>query len=187
MISATTFYKHFGGRITGNMKADKIAYDYGDLSKLDEQQKKEEIQKQKTGLERKLAKIRAGVDDFFDYLKYMTFFLLPVYALVFKVLNRRTKAFYVDHLVYTIHLQSFMYCLVGAALLLPFVFPSVLKFLLPALLFSLFVYISISLHFLYKQVWWKTFLKALLATVSLHLITVCTMIFYAAVDAIFFM
>jgi hypothetical protein len=62
-------------------------------------------------------KIVNSVDKTFDYmsayLKYISFLLLPIYALAFKLLYIRSKRYYIDHLVYTLHVQSFAYIIVS--------------------------------------------------------------------------
>lgn len=186
MISTTVFYKQFGDEMKSKMVNEIIVDDTGQLSGLDEQQKELKIKELKAGNERRMKKLAAGIDDFFGSVKYMTFFLLPVYALVFKILYRRRRPFYVDHLVYTIHLQSFLYCLFGVVLLLPFVFPAILGILIPIIILSIFIYVGISLQFLHQQTWWKTLLKSVLATFSLFFITTWVMVLYAFFDAIFF-
>ena len=145
-----------------------------------------EIKEAKVTEGRLIQKMRGGVDAFFIYLKYVMFFLLPVYALVFKLLYRRRNTFYVDHLVYVMHLQSFMFCALMILLFLPFVLPQSLDILQRIALFVLFVYIGLSLHYLYKQQWWKTLLKSFIATFLLLFITVVTMIVFAAADAVLF-
>jgi hypothetical protein len=134
---------------------------------------------------RQINKMHSGVDKIFKNLKYVTFLLLPVYALIFKLLFIRRKSFYVDHLVYVMHLQTFVYFFFGILLLLPFVIPISLELLRQIALFVIFVYIGLSLHRLYKQKWWKTILKSFLATAMLFFITVLTIILTAVVDAIF--
>jgi hypothetical protein len=186
MISTTAFYKQFGYKMKDRMVNKIVEIDSTEYSGLTPLQRDAKIKEQMVGNERRMKKMAAGIDDFFGYIKYMTFFLLPVYAFIFKILYKRSRPFYVDHVVYAMHLQSFAYCLFGVLLLLPFMFPSVLEFLLQAALISLFVYIGISLHFLYRQGFWKTLLKTVLATFSLFFTTVLVMVLYAFIDAIFF-
>jgi hypothetical protein len=186
MISATVFYKQFGEQMKNKMVGEIIVDDNGQFSGLNEEQRELKMKELKAGNDRRMKKLAAGIDDFFGYLKYVTFFLLPVYAMIFKILYRRRRPFYVDHLVYTIHLQSFLYCLFGILLLLPFAFPAILGILLPIVLVSIFIYVGISLQFLYQQIWWKTLLKSVLATFSLFFITTWIMVLYAFFDAIFF-
>jgi len=64
--------------------------------------------------------VLAGKDRFFNDLKYIFFFMLPIYAFAFQILYRREKGFYIDHLVYTLHLQSFGYAVVAVAMLISF-------------------------------------------------------------------
>ena len=64
--------------------------------------------------------VLAGKDRFFNDLKYIFFFMLPIYAFAFQILYRREKRFYIDHLVYTLHLQSFGYAVVAVAMLISF-------------------------------------------------------------------
>lgn len=185
MISTTVFYKKFGSQMKGKIIKDNSEFAVADTinMKLTDEQKLELMKENKVKDERMKGKFAKGFDDFFKIIKYATFFLLPVYALVFKILYRRRRAFYVDHLVYAMHLQSFAYILLGVILLLPFVIPGSFDFLLPIIMFTLFIYIAISLHFLYKQVWWKTFIKSVLATYSLFFITAMVMVLYAFFDA----
>lgn len=189
MISTTYFYKHFGYRVKNEMvKPDKYlsTIDSTYIARLEDRKLAQELTEAKVRDDRMKAKMSKGIDDFFGYIKYMTFFLLPVYALVFKVLYRRRKPFYVDHLVYAMHLQSFAYCLFSVALLLPFLLPGSFQILVPLILIIIFIYVGISLHYLHLQPWWKTLLKSILATFSLFFVTVLVMVMYAAFDAIYF-
>jgi hypothetical protein len=73
----------------------------------------------KKDIEELQALVLVGTDRFFNDLKYISFFMLPIYAFVFQALYRRQKRFYIDHLVYTLHLQSFGYAVVAVAMLIP--------------------------------------------------------------------
>jgi hypothetical protein len=134
---------------------------------------------------RQISKIHTGMDLVFKNLKYITFLLLPVYALIFKLLFIRRKSFYVDHVVYAMHLQTFVYFFFGILLLLPFVVPISLELLRRIAFFVIFIYIGFSLHRLYHQQWWKTILKSFVATVLLFFVTALTIILTAVSDAIF--
>ena len=119
-------------------------------------------------IERQNKKLAAGVDKTFDYaanyLKYLSFLLLPLYALGFKMLYFRHKRFYVEHLVYTLHLQSFVYFIVSLVLIVPlFITPAARNWYMFVILLSLAVYMLLSLRKIYKQSWIKTILKAFLA------------------------
>jgi hypothetical protein len=125
MASTSLFYKNFSSQFKGNIIKETLVPLDTVGQKLSDQQFKELAKENKIDNDRKKTKLEKGFDDFFKIIKYATFFLLPVYALVFKILYRRTRAFYVDHLVYAMHLQSFAYFLLGIVFLLPFIAPQV--------------------------------------------------------------
>jgi hypothetical protein len=179
MLATTYFYHHFGQELKGTViqSNTKITYDSTDVdtTKLDPAQQKikaeEAAKASKAYAENAMKKLGGGIDRFFHDLKYISFFLLPLYALIFKFLYFRKKRFYVDHLVYTLHLQSFAYILISMAVLLPFVFPETLHYIRRGILLVLLVYIGWSLRYLYHQPWWKTILKSIIATFLLALMT----------------
>ena len=118
-------------------------------------------------------------------IKYVTFLLLPIYALLFKLLYIRKKSFYVDHLVYMMHVQSFVYCVLSFLFLLLLIVPLSLEIVKYVSLVVIFVYVSASLRYLYHQPWWKTITKAIIATFLLYVITVITLFIIALGDAMF--
>jgi hypothetical protein len=83
------------------------------------------------------------------------------------------------------HLQTFVYCLFGLLLVLPFIFSIPLDVIRRIALLAIFIYIGFSLHYLYKQIWWKTLLKSIIATFSLFFLTMVVIVSIAAIDAIF--
>jgi len=46
-------------------------------------------------------------DDLFKYLSYSLFILMPVFALLLKLLYIRRKSFYVEHLLFSLNMHSF--------------------------------------------------------------------------------
>jgi hypothetical protein len=199
MISTSYFYNRFGDDMKRSMVRGDSAFAHIDtayLSTLPDSSKIKlpgkqdsltvaEVREGKIAEARQLSKLHSGMDLVFTNLKYVTFLLLPVYALIFKLLYIRRKSFYVDHVVYTMHLQTFVYFLFGVLLWLPFLLTISLELLRQISFFIIFVYIGFSLHRLYRQKWWKTILKSFLATVMLFFVTVVTIIVIALVDAIF--
>lgn len=105
-----------------------------------------------------------GFDNITHNLKYISFFLLPVYALAFSILYSRRNYYYVDHLVHTIHLQSFAYIVLSLLLLIPLYFaPSSREWFVRVLVVITIIYMALSLKYLHRQSWPKTIVKALLA------------------------
>jgi hypothetical protein len=131
-----------------------------------------------------IEKLGVGIDRFMHDLKYISFFLLPLYALVFKLLYVRRKSFYVDHLVYTMHLQSFAMLLMGVLLLIPLLYAPSLDFITTLTYFLIFVYITVSLWYLYRQSWIKTILKSLIATGLIIIMVVMVMGIYMGITLV---
>lgn len=143
-----------------------------------------EFRKEIEDEKRQFGKIMTGFDNVFKNLKYVMFFLLPVYALVFKLLYIRRRPFYIDHLIYAMHLQTFAYILLAIILSLPFLVDLELQTMRSIAFFSILLYIAISLHYLYRQKIWKTVLKSFLATVALFFITMLTIMLTAVFEGI---
>jgi hypothetical protein len=114
-------------------------------------------------------KIKAMVNKTFNsinvYLKYISFLLLPIYALVFKLLYRKQKRFYVDHVIYMMHLQSFVYVIIIIMMLIAmFITPAAREWWSRIAIMATFIYLIISLRKVYGQSWFKTVVKSFIAT-----------------------
>lgn len=165
VIIASAYYKKFEQQI----KNEKVVTTSGSTGSVSEEERKE-AEKIKT-------KIVSSVDKTFDYmsayLKYISFLLLPIYALGFKLLYIRSKRYYIEHLVYTLHVQSFAYIVVSLMLLIPlFISPSARDWFIKAMLWITAVYILLSLKYVYRQSWVKTTIKSLLAMSYILFVTV---------------
>ena len=165
VIIANAYYKKFEQQI----KKEKVVT----TTESTEIRSKEEMEQDK----RQANKIVTSVDKTFDYmaayLKYISFFLLPVYALGFKLLYIRSKRFYVDHLIYTMHLQSFAYVIISLVLLIPLFFlPSARDWFGKVVVITSMAYLLFSLRYVYKQSWLKTILKTILAVSYILFVTV---------------
>jgi len=199
VIASNVFYKQFEGVVKSQLKEGSSVFpkmDSAYLATLPDSAKLfvgkgrdsltvKEIKKEKANEKRRMNKLRLGTDDVFKSIKYVTFLLLPIYALLFKLLYIRKKSFYVDHLVYMMHVQSFVYCVLSFLFFLPLIVPLSLSMVKNISLLIIFVYIAASLRYLYQQPWWKTITKAIIATFLLYFITVFTLFTIAGLDAIF--
>lgn len=181
IIASTAFYHRFGDEIKSNIQqsAQESFLKPGETSAEGRKTKITETQG------RIIKKLQRGLDVVFQNLKYVTFFLLPVYALIFKLLYVRRKPFYVDHLIYAMHLEIFVYILFSIMLTLPLIFTISLNAIRQISFIILFVYVGFSLHYLYRQSWWKTFIKSVIATVSIFFVTTLTILLVALLDAMF--
>lgn len=93
-------------------------------------------------------------------LTWMFLLLMPAIALVLKLMYWRRSRYFIEHLVFTIHWQSFGF------LFLAFLFvvvPKQLEWMSTALLFVFsicFLYTFIAFYQYYKQSWTKTLIKS---------------------------
>lgn len=133
---------------------------------------------EKADAERINKKLRAGIQKSFNeiavYLKYISFLLLPVYALCFKVLYRRSGKFYVDHLVHMLHIQSFIYILASITMLITlFLIPAYSRgWWPPLIIIATAVYIFLSCKRIFEQGWFRTLIKSVLAITYMFVVTV---------------
>ncbi len=111
-------------------------------------------------LARKILAIDANkdrfMDDFFGRVAQAMFFLLPVFALVLKVLYR--SRYYVEHLIFSIYFHCFVFVVVIAATFIGLI-PGIsgvgdaLSLLIP-------VYLVVGIRKVYGQGWGKTIFKS---------------------------
>ena len=145
-----------------------------------------EIKEAKTRDARMLRKFKQSLDLIFINLKYVTFFMLPVYALIFWMFYRKRREFFVDHLIYTIHLQTFIYCFVSVLMLSIYLYPPSVNIIIRTAFPIIAGYIALSLHYLYVQKWWKTIAVSLVITWILLFITLLGIFIPVLIDAMFF-
>jgi hypothetical protein len=128
-----------------------------------------------------------GINKTFDYasayLKYISFLLLPVYAFGFSILYYRHKKYYIDHLVYALHLQSFAYIIVSIVITVPlFIAPATREWFMDVVLLSLAIYTFFSLRRVYQQSWGKTLLKTFLAMGYIFSVTMFFLMLVMAIN-----
>jgi hypothetical protein len=82
------------------------------------------------------------------------FFLLPLFALLLKILYVRRKRYYVEHFVFSLHVHAFMFLVFTVGLLLSKVF-----FMAPLLCLWMPVYMLLAMKRVYGQGWLKTVTK----------------------------
>jgi hypothetical protein len=102
---------------------------------------------------------RKVIGTFFHNIPKMLFFLLPVFALLLKLLYLRRKQFYyVDHAVLSLHYFSLIFLLL---ILCNFVLDKLFGTDFFTIIASLWiqVYLVIAMKKLYRQSWTKTFVK----------------------------
>jgi len=102
----------------------------------------------------------------FSNLPYMMLCCIPLFALVLKVLYIRRRIFYIDHLIYALHIHTFAYTgimlIVLATIGLNRAVPGLIAGWIIALLWIAFVVqIFLSIRFVYRQGWFISIFKFL--------------------------
>ena len=98
-------------------------------------------------------------------LPKMMFILLPLFALLLKLIYFRKGIYYEDHAIFSLHFHSFLFANFAIQKILEFISAS-LEFISIALFFGLFVYLFVSLKKVYKQSIIKTSFKFILLLLS---------------------
>src|SRR4030095_13224347 len=106
------------------------------------------------------------ISTLFSNLPYMMLCCIPLFALVLKVLYIRRRIFYIDHLIYALHIHTFFYTaimlIVLATIGLNRFAPGAIAGWLIALLWIAFVtQIFLSIRYVYRQGWFFSIFKFL--------------------------
>lgn len=99
------------------------------------------------------------VSTVMKYLSWAFFILLPLFALILKLFYIRRKQNYIRHLIFSIHLHSFLFFILIIITGLRLIFDSGLSTVNGILFISFPVYFVVALHKFYEQRYLKSFLK----------------------------
>jgi len=110
------------------------------------------------------SKMALFIATLFSNLPYMMFCCIPLFALVLKVLYVRKRVFYIDHLVYALHIHSFAYLAIMLIVLItiglnrsiPGAFAG---WIIAALWITFTVQVFMSIRRVYRQGWFFTVFK----------------------------
>ena len=104
------------------------------------------------------------ITTLFSNLPYMMLCCIPLFAFVLKVLYVRRRIFYIDHLIYALHIHSFFYTAVMLIVLVTMglnrLIPGTFADWIIALFWITFVVqIFLSIRYVYRQGWFLSVLK----------------------------
>jgi hypothetical protein len=104
------------------------------------------------------------ISTLFSNLPYMMLCCIPLFAFVLKVLYIRRRIFYIDHLIYALHIHTFFYAgimlIVLTTIGLNRFVPGAIAGWLIALLWIAFVtQIFLSIRYVYRQSWFFSIFK----------------------------
>ncbi|MDO6390426.1 DUF3667 domain-containing protein [Pontibacter sp. BT731] len=114
-------------------------------------------------------KIRTVMDDdlkrelfknkLVSHLPKMMFILLPLFALILKLVSYRSKKYYVEHLIYSIHVHSFLFLFGAVLIVLDWILPFFSDWIELFGLVVIFWYIYRSMRNIYRSSRWRTIYK----------------------------
>ena len=93
------------------------------------------------------------IKEMINQIPKVLFFLLPVFALILKLLYVRHKRLYIEHLVFSLHFHTFVFII----LMIPVIFTQWWAFAIA--FFTINIYLYFSLHNYYEDTYIKAFFK----------------------------
>jgi hypothetical protein len=106
------------------------------------------------------------ISTLFSNLPYMMLCCIPLFALVLKVLYIRRRLFYIDHLIYALHIHTFFYA--GSMLIVlatiglnRFAPGAIVGWMIPLLWIAFVTQIFLSIRYVYRQGWFFSIFKFL--------------------------
>ncbi len=115
-------------------------------------------------------------------LKYMSwafFLLLPIFALLLKLVYIRRRQNYMRHLIFSIHLHSFIFLLMTFIILLYMLLDGNLGWLTLILMLSIPVYTIIAMHKFYRQNVGKIIAKFIMVSFAYNIVFMAVLTFVA--------
>ena len=110
------------------------------------------------------------VTTMIDIGPYLMFLLLPVFALLLKMLYVRQGRLYAEHIIFTLHMHALAFVAFAVATLLDTTSVAQLSELGTWIAISPFVYVVVAMGRVYDQGWGATLLKAALLFIAYSLI-----------------
>ncbi|MDQ3605149.1 MAG: hypothetical protein M3418_03020 [Gemmatimonadota bacterium] len=116
------------------------------------------------------ALLAAFSDGFERYLPRLMFVLLPLFALLLKLLYLRQRRFYAEHFIFALHFHAFIFGSFALLLLLPS------EPWTPLIVLWMHLYLWVAIKYVYRQSWLMTSAKFVLlfSSYSLALATAFT-------------
>jgi hypothetical protein len=114
-----------------------------------------------------------------SHLPKMMFILLPLFALILKLVNFRSKKFYAEHLIYSIHVHSFLFLFGSILIILDWVLFFLDGWLMFIGILIMLWYIYRSMRNTYRSSRWRTvykFFMLALAYTFLMLLSGCIVV-----------
>ncbi|QIA09290.1 DUF3667 domain-containing protein [Draconibacterium halophilum] len=163
-------------RLALNKQADKMQEELEDET---DPEKRAELQENI----RLLRSPEATMAKILKYISYAFFLLLPLFAMILKLIYIRRKHNYMRHLVFSFHIHSFIFLVITFLIGLQLLFEDNTGTISGMLILSIPVYIIIAIKKFYGQSLGKVVLKFFALTFIYNIVFI-TVILLASLDAI---
>ncbi len=135
----------------------------------------------------KFYKYRKGgsvLQTFYDTIPIAMFFLLPIFAFILKILYRKS-GLYAHHLVFSFYYFSFLFTVFSLIIGVNFIYdiPDWIDWLLAL---STFIYLLLALKRFYVQGWFRSFIKASIASFTFLMFVIPLTMFILGLFAFLF-
>lgn len=161
-------YETFGNATNLKMALNNYADQFeAKAEKITDPEKKESMKKIATILripEQLVARI-------LKYISWTFFLLLPVFALILKIFYNKKKQFYIRHLIFSVHLHSFIFIVFTVITILYFLFSTNIKLITIGLILCIPFYFIIALKHFYGQGLGRTILKSMVMTLLYNIVS----------------
>jgi len=111
-----------------------------------------------------------AISNVLRYLSWAFLLLLPVFALLLKLFYIRRNQFYIRHLIFSIHLHSYLFFILIIISILNLIFDSGIATLSSVLLATFPVYLIVAMYKFYGQSIVKVFAKFLLISMVYNMV-----------------
>jgi hypothetical protein len=102
-------------------------------------------------------------DKIFKNISISLFFLMPIFGLLLMFIYRKSRMFYIEHLIFSLHLHTLFFILVLAVIPIDALFKIDLS---PVVYLGMIVYLFFALRNVYRQSWPKTAAKTIIMICS---------------------
>jgi hypothetical protein len=147
--------------------------------------KAKRINKLKEGAIEALLNKNAFLQNFYRTISYVLFLLMPVFALLLKLLFVRRRVFYIEHLMFSINMHSFMLLVFSLMIILGQILKENSGYV--AFMFIIIpVYFTAGMKRFYRQVIWKIILKEMILAGMYFIIMLLSLLVAGYITLYFF-
>jgi len=115
------------------------------------------------------------VQGFFETISYSLFLLMPIFALLLKLLFIRQRVYYIEHLIFSINMHSFALLVLSLVIILGLITGKNNEIIF-LMLILIPVYFTAGMRRFYRQSYWKIILKELLISFLYTIILIITLL-----------